>query len=112
MQHMEDKVTPEDRLDKACEPGVDYGEEGAGRHMCTALSVSDSVCGCGCVCGCDGRRGGGCEWPWLHVAVLQAMAVGDWCAGGVCVCVRGHGCVGNHDYDWARYVQECEKRWL
>ncbi|XP_016053478.1 PREDICTED: complement C3 [Miniopterus natalensis] len=24
MQHMEDKVTPEDRLDKACEPGVDY----------------------------------------------------------------------------------------
>ncbi|XP_015419781.1 PREDICTED: LOW QUALITY PROTEIN: complement C3, partial [Myotis davidii] len=34
MHHSEDQVTPDDRVDKACEPGVDYGEERVGRHMC------------------------------------------------------------------------------
>lgn len=32
MHHTEKEVTLEDRLDKACEPGVDYGEWGAGRE--------------------------------------------------------------------------------
>lgn len=30
MHQAEEKVTPEDRLDKACEPGVDYGKERVG----------------------------------------------------------------------------------
>lgn len=30
MHHTEDEVNLEDRLDKACEPGVDYGESGGG----------------------------------------------------------------------------------
>ena len=60
--HTEEEVTLEDRLDRACEPGVDYGEsgggDGVGRRAHAWLCVSGGVpacvvmatCGCGCVC--------------------------------------------------------------
>lgn len=63
MHHTEEAITLENRLDRACEPGVDYGEWGTGqeaRKRCThaCLCVSSSVkagvvlaacgdCGCG-----------------------------------------------------------------
>ncbi|ELK29804.1 Complement C3, partial [Myotis davidii] len=45
MHHSEDQVTPDDRVDKACEPGVDYGEERVGRHMCKCDCVIKYIIG-------------------------------------------------------------------
>ena len=70
MHHTEKAITLEDRLDRACEPGVDYGEWGTGqeaRKRCThaCLCVSSSV-----------------------KAGVVLAACGDWLwVTGVCVCV-------------------------
>lgn len=70
MHPMDEKITLDDRLDKACEPGVDYGEWARargclGERHCVAMAV--------CVTGC--------ECPWLHMAIRQAVVVADVCVG-------------------------------
>lgn len=66
MHHLDEEITLDGRLDKACEPGVDYGEWGLRRearkrrtHACLCVSsvkvgVVLAACGdrgCVCVCG-------------------------------------------------------------
>ena len=67
MHQPDEEITLDGRLDKACEPGVDYGEWGSRRearkrrtHACSGVSGSVkagvvlAVCGhrgCACVCG-------------------------------------------------------------
>lgn len=52
----------------------------------------------------------GCECPQLHVTVFQAVVV----VTGVYVCcvVRGRDGMANCHYEWTRYVQVCERKWL
>ena len=66
--HTEEEVTLEDRLDRACEPGVDYGEsgggDGVGRRAHAWLCVSGGVPACVVMRSEERRVGKECRSRW------------------------------------------------